>query len=490
MSARVGAFFVMVVCSLAVGAALCAIESYPWERLWLIALSTWWMMGTIRVTSHGGLGAMTLLPYSRLQLTMVRAVAAYARLTAWLATGFVLFSSGSLVLGAHRAPSLGRAWLWTIATLAVTNAGLALVSAVRDILQSDRIRWLATTADGAGSAVFILHVAAWGHANPLSNVHAWWIAALICVFVGAVSAVMGTRRWARGAWLLPREDAVDRVGEETVGLWRLDRGQAREQGEHLAKPRASGRRRLAERPYAQTFGLAVHMSMRRAVWPFGGRGALRMGTRTGLASVLGPVAVLVVLVLLNWHTRHLPVVVSRIEDGMLGGAWLWSMFSPFSVLSVVEGLGDWFRGWPVRKGAVLAGFALIESLGTWVWISSGMLAGVIVLVHAAGAHAAQGAHLRDLALAWLIGGCASTWNTVVSAALWLRPKRSLLSAWFVLDVLVGVLGSADGARAVAWLGRAPLPVSLAAVVGAVVCAIAALALSLRTVDHAWRDGAS
>ena len=138
------------------------------------------------------------------------------------------------------------------------------------------------------------------------------------------------------------------------------------------------------------------------------------------------------------------------------------------------------RGWPVRKEGVIVGFALAESLSTWLWLAAGALGGVALWAHLPAARVAGGADLREVLLAWLVSVLVGTWNTVWSAAWTLGRERGDMLAWLSLEMILAGVWFAEGGRVVAWLDTAAWPKVAGVAVASFAVAATALAPRLRT----------
>ncbi|ACV58274.1 hypothetical protein [Alicyclobacillus acidocaldarius] len=464
--------------SLAAGLAISASTSASPDRVGLASLSMWLLFGSFSLArgagAGDGLGATAMLPYSRVTVVCARAAVAYARLFGWLLLGAALSAGVNAAYGLMRNPQIRGTWFSLLAAAALAYVGLACVSAVLAALRSSAYRWLGTLGDGMWTGVIIFIGDDVAKRGPLSGTHEnWMVFAAAYAAYGMVSAAVGTRCLARGTWILAAGHEVTRSRPEKMGpsrrsIHRFDTdSRAHDSNPQMAHIGAD---------LVRTAIAIFRMRLGRVLWPSGARPAWR----AALVHLSGPVIVFVALVALGWTSRHPHLLFARLEGGMLGGAWLWSMFCGFSVASLLDHLGDWTRGWPVRKEGVIVGFALAESLSTWLWLAAGALGGVALWAHLPAARVAGGADLREELLAWLVSVLVGTWNTVWSAAWTLgRGQRDML-AWLSLEMLLAWVWFAKGGRMVAWLDTAAWPKVAGVAVAFFAVAAAVLAPQLRT----------
>ncbi|WP_206886228.1 hypothetical protein [Alicyclobacillus mali (ex Roth et al. 2021)] len=463
--------------SLAAGLTISASTSASPNRVGLASFTIWLLFGSfslVRAGTGDGLGATAMLPYSRLTVVCVRAAVAYARLCGWFLLGAALSAAINAAYGLMRNPQVLGTLLSLLAAAALICMGLACVSAVLSALRSSAYRWMGTLGDMIGSGLIIFLCDDVVRRGPLSETHeSWLVFGAVYAAYGVVAAAVGTRCLARGTWILAAGDEVERVRPEKAESSRrfMHRFDANSSARGL-RPRVKS----ISANLVRTAMFIFRMGLGRVLWPGGARPAWR----AAMVLLFGPVIVFVALVALGWTSRDAHLLFARLEGGMLGGAWLWTMFCGFAVASLLEHLGDWMRGWPVRKEGVIAGFALAESLSTWLWLAAGVLGGVVLWVHLEVARLTGGADLREVLLAGLVSVLVGTWNTVWSAAWTVSSERGDRFAWFSLEIFLAGVWFVEGGRVVAWLDTVAWPKVAGAAVAFLAVAAMALAPRLRT----------
>ncbi|WP_304458341.1 hypothetical protein [Alicyclobacillus sendaiensis] len=463
--------------SLAAGLILSASTSASPDRVGVASLSVWLFLGSFSLASWAGggdgLGATAMLPYSRSTVVCVRAAAAYVRLMGWLLLGAALSAGVHAAHGLLRNPQVLGTWLSLLAVAVLAYAGLACVSAVFAALRSSPYRWLGTVGDAMWTGLMIFIVDDIAKRGPLSGTHeSWLVFAAAYAAYGLICAAVGVRCLARGSWLHAAwRDAAPGRAEGGRRAPRFSRPPDHDALARGLEPHVANTGAEVVRTTLAIFRMAIG----RALWPTGARSVWRAVA----VHLTIPIVAALVFVMLQWTSPHPHLSFARLEDGMLGGAWLWSMFCGFAVTALFDHLGDWARGWPVRREGVIVGFALAENLTTWFWLTAGALGGLVLWAHAAMERAARGADLREMLIAWAVAGLCGTWNTVWSASVTLRRNRGGMSAWFGLEVFLAGVWFIEGGRMVAWVDSASWPKVAGVFVASLVLAAATLALHLR-----------
>ncbi|AEJ43110.1 hypothetical protein [Alicyclobacillus acidocaldarius] len=450
LKTRVAAFAIALVVCTAVSFVICGVQSVPRDRAGLIALCVWGAMGLFvpsRDTTTTGLHVMAHLPYPRPLILCVRIGVAYAQLILWLAAGVVAFVGGAAALGWMHGPMFHQALVLVLA-LAFADIGFACIASASAAVAGLRLRGFVSKLDTLLLVLVIVMLDDLAAPGPLLSDHVlWYLVAALDTAFGIFCAAVGARNFARGGWLLAGDDPRD------VEMQSTQTPRTRVQAPSMAKTEAVRGGTSAVWPldeWVRTAWTIFRMTYRRGLW--GQRAQRRRAQRAAALFVPGLVLVAVVIVGGLSHNPH--AFLLTLDAGLIAGAWFWSWICGFAASATVEYLGDWLRGWPVRKEGVIAGIGLAESVSTWLWLGVGVLAGTGVWLHDAALGRAAAADLDRLWLAWGLAMVLGTWYAMWTAAWSLSVGRVGLTAGALPQFAVVGAWAAEGGRVVAWLAAA------------------------------------